>query len=160
MIPTVQADLVRASALGDELDKPEAQILAALMASRTVNDGEMLVREGGPERTLFVLVEGQLTVNNVRDGNEQVIYLMNKGECAGARSFVDAMPRRATLRAIGPTTVYMLEPDRFETLIDSHPRIVYKVMRAMFRITHANLLRMNQETQQLTDYVTKTHGRY
>ena len=50
--------------------------------------------------------------------------------------------------------------DRFETLIDSHPRIVYKVMRAMFRITHANLLRMNQETRQLTDYVTKTHGRY
>jgi hypothetical protein len=33
-------------------------------------------------------------------------------------------------------------------------------MRAMYRITHANLLRMNQETQQLTDYVTKTHGRY
>jgi hypothetical protein len=33
-------------------------------------------------------------------------------------------------------------------------------MRAMYRITHANLLRMNQETQQLTDYVTKTHGRF
>ena len=92
--------------------------------------------------------------------NEQVAYLMSKGECAGARSFVDAMPRRTTLRAIGSATVYALEPDRFETLIDSHPRIVYKVMRAMYRITHANLLRMNQETQQLTDYVTKTHGRF
>jgi CRP/FNR family transcriptional regulator, cyclic AMP receptor protein len=160
MTQTVQADLVRASALGDELDKPEAQTLAALMGSRTVNDGEMLVREGGPERTLFMLVAGQLAVSNVRDGNEQVAYLMSKGECAGARSFVDAMPRRGNLRAIGPTTVYTLEPDRFETLIASHPRIVYKVMRAMFRITHANLLRMNQETQQLTDYVTKTHGRY
>jgi CRP/FNR family transcriptional regulator, cyclic AMP receptor protein len=33
-------------------------------------------------------------------------------------------------------------------------------MRAMFRITHANLLRMNLETQQLTEYVTKTHGHY
>ncbi len=160
MNQTVQADLVRASALGDELDKPEAQTLAALMASRTVNDGEMLVREGGPERTLYVLVAGQLAVSNVRDGNEQVAYLMNKGECAGARPFVDAMPRRTTLRALGSATVYTLEPDRFETLIDSHPRIVYKVMRAMFRITHANLLRMNQETQQLTDYVTKTHGRF
>lgn len=160
MSQTVQADLVRASALGDELDKPEAQILAALMISRTLNDGEMLVREGGPERTLYVLAAGQLAVSNVRDGNEQVAYLMNKGECAGARSFIDAMPRRTTLRAIGPATVYALEPDRFETLIDSHPRIVYKVMRAMFRITHANLLRMNQETQQLTDYVTKTHGRF
>jgi len=33
-------------------------------------------------------------------------------------------------------------------------------MRAMFRITHANPLRMNQETQQLTEYVTRTRGRY
>ena len=160
MSQTVQADLVRASALGDELDKPEAQSLAALMTSRALNDGETLVREGGPERTLFVLVAGQLAVSNVREGNEQIAYLMNKGECAGARSFVDAMPRRVTLRAIGPATVYALEPERFETLVDSHPRIVYKVMRAMFRITHANLLRMNQETQQLTDYVTRTRGRY
>ena len=160
MSQTVQADLVRASALGDELDKPEAEALAALMGCRTLKDGETLVREGGPERTLFVLVAGQLAVSNTRDGTEQVAYMMNKGECAGARSFVDAMPRRTTLRAFGPATVYTLEPDRFESLIDSHPRIVYKVMRAMFRITHANLLRVNQETQQLTDYVTKTHGRY
>ena len=112
MNQTVQADLVRASALGDELDKSEAQALAALMTSLTMNDGEMLVREGGPERTLFVLVAGQLAVSNVRDGTEQVAYLMNKGECAGARSFIDAMPRRTTLRAIGPATVYALEPDR------------------------------------------------
>ena len=160
MNQTVQADLVRASALGEELDKTEAQILADLMASREMMDGETLVREGGSERTLFVLVEGQLAVSNFRYGDEQVSYVMNKGECAGARSFVDAMPRRATLRAMGPATVYTLDPERFETLIDSHPRIVYKVMRAMFRITHANLLRMNQETQLLTEYVTKTHGRY
>jgi CRP-like cAMP-binding protein len=160
MSQTVQADIVRASALGEELDKSEAQTLAALMTSRTVKDGETLVREGGWERTLFLLAAGQIAVSNLRYGDEQVSYVMNKGECAGARSFVDAMPRRATLRAMGPATVYTLDPDRFETLIDSHPRIVYKVMRAMFRITHANLLRMNQETQLLTEYVTKTHGRY
>jgi hypothetical protein len=32
MSQTVQADLVRASALGDELDKPEAQVLAVAMS--------------------------------------------------------------------------------------------------------------------------------
>ncbi|HYA37652.1 MAG TPA: cyclic nucleotide-binding domain-containing protein [Candidatus Methylomirabilis sp.] len=66
------------------------------MACRTVNSGEMLVRESGPERTPFVLAAGQLAVSNVRDGEEQIAYLMNKDECAGARSFVDAMPRRTT----------------------------------------------------------------
>ncbi|HGX94201.1 MAG TPA: Crp/Fnr family transcriptional regulator, partial [Candidatus Tenderia sp.] len=38
--------------------------------------------------------------------------------------------------------------------------IVYKVMRGLFRITHANLLRMNQEKDQLSNYISKSGGRY
>jgi len=33
---------------------------------------------------------------------------MTAGECAGTRAFVDRSPRKATLRAIGDATVYML----------------------------------------------------
>ena len=55
------------------------------MTSRTVKDGETLVREGGWERTLFLLAVGQIAVSNLRYGDEQVSYVMNKGECAGAR---------------------------------------------------------------------------
>ncbi len=33
-------------------------------------------------------------------------------------------------------------------------------MRALFRNTHMNLMRMNQETQQLANYIHKTQGRY
>ena len=85
---------------------------------------------------------------------------MTKGECAGTRAFVDRTPRKATLRAIGNATIYTLTPDAFESLLDSHPRIVYKVMRALFRVTHSNLMRMNQESRELANYITKTHGRY
>jgi hypothetical protein len=53
-----------------------------------------------------------------------------------------------------------MEPAAFETLLDKHPRIVYKVMRALFRITHANLMRMNLESQELANYISKSHGRY
>jgi CRP/FNR family cyclic AMP-dependent transcriptional regulator len=85
---------------------------------------------------------------------------MKVGECAGTRAFVDRAPRRATLKAVGDTTVYTLTPETFETLLDSNPRIVYKVMRGLFRITHMNLMRMNVETQQLSNYINKTGGRY
>jgi hypothetical protein len=33
-------------------------------------------------------------------------------------------------------------------------------MRGLFRITHMNLMRMNVETQQLSNYINKTGGRY
>ena len=53
-----------------------------------------------------------------------------------------------------------LEPDDFEALIDSHPRLVYKVMRAIFRITHSNLMRMNLESAEMRNYLMKSGGRY
>jgi CRP/FNR family cyclic AMP-dependent transcriptional regulator len=149
-----------ASVLGGELTLKECEVLAGIMGVRTLKDGERLVDESGKEHTLFVLVEGKLNVLSETDGEAKKVYTMKQGEVAGTRAFVDRTPRKASLEAVGDTTVYTLEPDAFESLLDSHPRILYKVMRSIFRITHSNLLRMNQETEQLSNYINKTHGRY
>ncbi len=151
---------VRASALGTELHEDEAKVLAQVMGLRQLRDGELLSAEGGAAHTLYVLAEGKLSVLSNIDGVDQPVYTMTAGECAGTRAFVDRAPRKASLRALGAATVFTLEPDAFESLLEHHPRVVYKVMRALFRITHTNLMRMNQETQQLSNYINKTHGRY
>lgn len=148
------------SSLGQELEKDECQILANVMKIRDLKDGENLVKEGDHDNTLFVLTKGKLSVISEIDGKPQAVYKMKVGECAGTRAFVDRAPRRATLTSMGDSTVYTLTPEDFESLLDSHPRIVYKVMRGLFRITHSNLMRMNVETQQLSNYINKTGGRY
>lgn len=148
------------SSLGQELEKNECQVLANVMQIRELKDGENLVKEGDEDSTLFVLTRGKLAVKSKVDDKEMTVYNMKVGECAGTRAFVDRAPRRATLTAVGNTEVYTLSPDDFESLLDTHPRIVYKVMRGLFRITHSNLMRMNVETQQLSNYINKTGGRY
>lgn len=148
------------SSLGQELEKDECQILASVMQIKDLNDGEILVKEGDNDSTLFVLTSGKLAVKSLIGGKEVTVYNMKVGECAGTRAFVDRAPRRATLTSIGNSTVYTLTPEDFESLLETHPRIVYKVMRGLFRITHSNLMRMNVETQQLSNYINKTGGRY
>ena len=152
--------LVRNSTVGAELHEDEARTLAAILGVRHLKDGELLVSEGGAEQTLFILASGKLAVTSSTEGKESLVYTMKEGECAGTRAFVDRAPRRATLRAIGNATVYTLTPESFESLVDAHPRLAYKVMRALFRVTHTNLMRMNQESQQLANYITKAQGRY
>ncbi len=153
--------IVRNSSLGGELTEEEARQLAARMAVRHFQDGEFLVKEGDIYRSLFLLAEGQLTVTSLNlQGEEKRVYTMKVGECAGTRAFVKNTPRRATLRAVGATTAYTLSPEDLEKLLDDHPRVAFKVMCALFRITHANLARMSQETEQLTNYINKTNGRY
>jgi CRP-like cAMP-binding protein len=153
--------LVRNSSVGSELHEEEAKNLAGILGVRQLKDGELLVSEGGAEQTLFILVAGKLAVISIATGGaEKLVHTMKVGECAGTRAFVDRTPRKATLRAVGSATVYTLTPEAFDTVVDAHPRLVYKVMRALFRNTHANLMRMNHETQELSNYINKSQGRY
>lgn len=152
--------LICSSCLGDELIEEECRVLAGVMDVVHLSDGEMLVSEGQDDDTLFLLVGGKVAVSTFVAGRDVCVYTMTSGECAGTRAFVDRTPRKATLRAIGDATVYTLEPDVFETLYSTHPRIVYKVMRALFRTTHTNLMRMNQQSQELINYVSRAGGRY
>ncbi len=153
--------LIGRSSVCSEITEDEARILAAIMGVRQLKDGELLVSEGKADHTLYILASGKLGVISASaDGKENLVHTMTEGECAGTRAFVDRSPRKATLRAIGDATVYSLTPDVFDTVVDAHPRLAYKVMRALFRVTHANLMRMNQESQQLSNYIHKTEGRY
>lgn len=153
--------IVRNSSLGSELTEEEARQLAARMSVRHFKDGEFLVKEGDIYRSLFLLADGQLTVTSLNmQGEEKRVYTMKVGECAGTRAFVKNTPRKATLRSVGATTVYTLSPEDLQKLLDDHPRVAFKVMCALFRITHANLARMSQETEHLTNYINKMGGRY
>jgi CRP/FNR family cyclic AMP-dependent transcriptional regulator len=156
MSDTADYKLLHNGSMCAELDDVEALALATKMGVRNLKDGELLIKEGDSDQSLFILISGNLAVNNSStDGKEAAVYTMKAGECAGTRAFVDRTPRKATLRAIGNTTVYTLTPDDFESLVDTYPRLAYKVMRALFRITH-----MNQESQVLSNYIHKTQGRF
>jgi len=155
-----KSEAISRSQLGAELDPAESAALAAKMAVQPMREGEVVVREGEGRRTLFVLAEGRLSVCKGDGPHESCLYQLRVGECAGRRAFLDGSERKAMLRADTDGILLTLEPDDFESLIDSHPWLVYKVMRALFRVTHSNLVRMNLESAELRNYLMKTGGRY
>jgi len=156
----IDGAVIRASVLGEELDAEECELLAAIMDVRHLRAGERLVTEGDVDNRLVLVAAGQVAVLSNIDGHEVGVYTMTRGECAGTRAFVDGTPRKATLEAVGEATVYTLEPEALEAVIGLDSAMAYKVMRGLFRATHSNLMRVNQERQQLTNYITKTGGRY
>jgi CRP/FNR family transcriptional regulator, cyclic AMP receptor protein len=154
------ADVLAKSSLGAELTPDECMALGGVMGVESVPAGRTLVREGEARRTLFVLAEGRLNVCKDVNGQEETVYQMRIGECAGTRAFIDGSPRKAALCTDTDSLVLTLEPEAFEGLIETEPRLVYKVMRAIFRITHSNLMRVNLESAELRNYMMKTGGRY
>jgi len=155
-------ELVRNSALAVELTGDQCSVLAELVSVRDLKDGEVLVKQGASDNRLFVIVSGALAVaRQVEATGEWVtLHTLTKGDLAGELGFMDGRPHYAALRASGPTQVLCLEREKLESLLTREPVIVYRVMRAIFRVVHVILNRLAMQTSELTNYIYKTQAKY
>lgn len=154
-------DLVIGSSLGSELSNEEAGVLADLMGYRDVADAEFLIEEGASDDTLHVLLSGKLeVVKHTGAGETASLAILRPGALAGEMSFVDGAVHTVGLRALCDCRVLSLRRKDFEEIVEQHPRLVYKVMRAVTRSAHRIVHQMNHEFIELSNYIFKQHGRY
>jgi CRP/FNR family transcriptional regulator, cyclic AMP receptor protein len=153
--------LIPHSSLGPDLSDSEVEILGALMVERQLDDGEFLFEDGTNDDSLHVILMGKLEVVK-RTGADDYssLAVLRDGELAGELSFIDGAPHTVGLRALCETHVLSLSRGAFEGIVDSHPQLVYKVMRAVARSAHRIVHRMNTEFVELSNYIFKQHGRY
>lgn len=157
---TALADAVLASPLGRELTPKEAEVLAALVTTRELADGEVLLQEGSADTHLHVILSGRIAVARRRNDGWHVLHTLDAGDLVGELSFLDDEPRYATLLAAGPTRVLALKRADFETLVESEPRVLYKVMRAITRVARSVQQRLSRQMLDLQDYLFRTGAKY
>ena len=154
-------DALRKSPLAAGLSSQELEVLCGLVGSQVLAAGEVFAREGTVDDRLVVVVSGTLdVVRHPGTPHETVLATLRPGDLAHELGFLDGVPRFATLVATGEAQVLLLERGRLESLIDSDPRVLYAVMRAILRTTHALQTRLSMQASELMNYVAKQHGRY
>ncbi len=150
-----------ASKLAVELNDEERRVLAGAMTLRDLKHGEILIREGSADDHLYVVVSGVLGVVKGAGLEEEVtLNAIRPGNVVGELSFLDGATRYASLVALSDTRVLGLSRTDLEKLLDTKPKVVYHVMRAIVRVVHDIQRRMSMQTAELTNYLYKTHGRY
>ena len=156
-----QQCFILGSVLGKDLTGDECAMFKDLGEIRDLEDGEVLIEEGKVDHRLHLVIDGNVAVTRKTTGEDWVVlHILRKGELAGELGFIDGQEHSATLRAIGPARVFSLERNRFESLLESNPLLVYRVMRAIIRGVHNTLRRMNVQQMEMTNYITRQHGRY
>lgn len=71
-------------------------------------DGEIIVREGEPGTEMFIVRSGAVVVSRASGTGEVTLARLERGEFFGEMSVLESMPRDATVRAEGPTTLLVL----------------------------------------------------
>ena len=159
-IDTIQA-YIKDSPIGENLSDEECRRVAEITDYRRLDADEYLIDDGEVDDSLHVVVSGKLGVVKCEQGGECVtLHVHNVGDIAGEMGFIDGTAHSAGLQAMSNCGVVTLHRDSFESLILKYPMLGYNVMRAIVRTIHVILRRMNFQHLQLTNYVTKQHGRY
>jgi CRP-like cAMP-binding protein len=161
MADSDQSDLIRQCAFGEELGTEDCRVLGHATTIRELREGETLFSEGSSDDRLYIIIEGKMCVaKRMGGGDESVLHMLRDGDLAGELAFIDSAPHAVTVRALAKTRVLILERGKFESLLETNPKVLYDVMRSIIRRVHATLKRMNLQYIEMNNYITKEHGRY
>jgi len=156
-----KTELVKKSKIGAELTDQQCGVLSEMVDISDHADGAVVVPEGAKDDELRVILSGALAVAKKSPSSEWVrLNVLTAGDLAGELAFMDSEPRYAALVALGPTRVLSLRRAKLESLLESDPLIVYRVMRAIARFAHQVLNRSSLQVAELTSYVFKTGAKY
>jgi len=155
------SEALRTSHLATELTEAQCQTLGALLSLRELADGEVLVREGTSDSHLYAITAGSLAVaRGAGSADEVTLFMLKAGDLVGELSFLDDNVHYASVVSRGASRVFGLERSQLESLLDTDPHIVYRVMRAITRRVHQAQHRLAAQSAELSNYIFKQHGRY
>lgn len=87
-------------------------------------EGEELIRQGGDDHDMFLLVEGAVEVLVTVDGTDRRVARMQAGDYFGEMSLLTGEPRTATVRAATGGAAYRLGREAVGPLLDSDPALM------------------------------------
>jgi CRP/FNR family transcriptional regulator, cyclic AMP receptor protein len=116
----------------------KADALAMLGEKGTVRDfapGEVIVREGDPGHSLFIIVEGEVEVT--KHPHDVVLARLQAGTFFGEMCVVDPVPRAATVRALATVRVIEITSGAmyhlFQKMPDQYAIMILNVARDIAR---------------------------
>jgi signal transduction histidine kinase len=105
--------------------------------------GDVVIEEGTPGDSLYVVLSGELEITK-RDGEREVVLATRKtGEAVGEMSLLEHTPRSASVRALQPSELLEISPDAFRTVLETNPSTAMTVLRTVasrLRSTEASLM--------------------
>ena len=123
------------SSLGDD----QLVHLGSVVTSREYRPGSVILAEGDPGDTLFLLLNGSAKVTRAAgQGREVVIAFIWAGEFFGEMSILDGQARSASVVALEDSRVYVIERSDFIGLIRRDPDLSIHLLQELARRIRAS----------------------
>lgn len=111
------------------LSRKELETLGRAADAVAVGAGTAVVKEGETGREFFIVLSGEVSVNV--GGNE--VAVLKEGEWFGELAIIDPAPRDATVTALSPCELLVIDARSFAPLLEEVPVLARKIMVGLAR---------------------------
>lgn len=126
--------------LFDNICGRELCFVASYMQVLQVAEGKVVFSEGEIGDYICFVVSGELNIYKKSEQSKQLlISKVGKGRVLGEMNVIDRFPRSATVIANKPSILMTLSYERFEEILEEHPRAGISFFRGIARTLSLNL---------------------
>ena len=149
--------LLSESFLFNDLSKDELDGIVDFVKIQSVKSREVIVHKSDPGKEMFLIVNGKVSLSTTsEDGKELTFGLLSKGDLFGEISLFDNMERTATVTAVEPTELLVLEQKHVIPFIKENPDIAVKLLSTMaLRLRFTDQLFEDAMFKQLPERLAK-----
>ena len=116
--------------LFSDLTTSEFIAVALLLVRRVAKAGEVIVREGDPGDSMFIVSTGEVRATILRDGRQVPVATMRDGDFFGEMAVLSGEPRTATVTALKSTELLELSREHLSEICGRHPEVEAKIRLA------------------------------
>lgn len=139
-------DVLKKLPIFADLSLDEMKAFFNVCEQASFQKGEVLIEQGRPGESLFILREGAIRVSKVEGGQETVLATLPAGNYVGEMALIDDGPTSARVTAAESVKALRIRRDRFDQLIYTNDQIALKVYRIFVRTMCARLRESNAHT--------------
>lgn len=149
------ADVLRAVPLFSTLSGPELEKIARVAVPRRYEAGSIVLREGDPGDTCYVLQRGRARVTRQHaDGRTITLTNLGPGEIFGELAMFGGEVRSATVEALDDVQAVAILAGDLKRLLNDHPEIAVKLLGALGeKLREANARIARQSFQKVSSRV-------
>jgi tetratricopeptide (TPR) repeat protein len=116
--------------LFSDLTAQEFIAVALLLVRRVAKVGEVIVREGDPGDSMFIVSTGEVRATLLQEGRQVPVATMHDGDFFGEMAVLSGEPRTATVTAVKTTELLELSREHLSEICARHPDVEAKIRLA------------------------------
>ncbi len=116
------------------LSRRELDAVMAFAVKKKLDARAVVLKKGDPALQIYVIAKGRLkAITGGGEGRQAALSIMGPGEVFGEVAVLDGEPRSATITALEPCELYVIQRNDFFHFLEKTPRAAIKLLEVLAR---------------------------